>query len=197
MGAYSDSRLLTDAERDFAIRSVMQPVLDGMKADGTPYVGFLYAGLMLTPEGPSVLEFNVRMGDPETQPLMMRLESDWAEALMAAATGNLREEHLRWSPDPATCIVLASEGYPAFYETGRTITGIEDVTDAQVFHAGTRSSGPALLTAGGRVLGVTALGPDLRTSIDRAYAAVRRIHFEGMHYRTDIGKRGLKRYIET
>ena len=191
MGAYSDSRILTPQQRSRILETIVNPVVRA-----TRFTGFLYAGLMMTPAGPSVLEFNVRMGDPETQPLMMRLQSDWAEALMAAATGTLREDHLRWTPDPATCVVLASDGYPGSYETGRKIIGVDCVEDAQVFHAGTRSDGPDLLTAGGRVLGVTALGPDLATSIARAYAAAGRIHFQGMHYRKDIGRRGLKRYNE-
>jgi phosphoribosylamine--glycine ligase len=184
MGAYSDSRLLSPAQRSHVLETIVNPVV---RASG--YTGFLYAGLMMTPEGPSVLEFNVRMGDPETQPLMLRLESDWGEALLAAATRTLTPNHLVWSPEPATCVVLASEGYPGTYPTGRPITGIEHVTGATVFHAGTRRTQAGLLTAGGRVLGVTARGADIAQSIDHAYAAVRQIHFEGMHYRTDIGAR--------
>jgi phosphoribosylamine--glycine ligase len=192
MGAYSDSRILTPAERGQILETIVSPVVHATK-----FTGFLYAGLMMTANGPSVLEFNVRMGDPETQPLMMRLESDWGEALMAAARGSLREEHLRWSSESAACIVLASRGYPGDYPTGHTITGIEAVQDAQVFQAGTkRLSSGDLVTAGGRVLGVTACGVDLRTSIDRAYRAVEHVRFEGMHYRKDIGYRGLRRYNE-
>lgn len=191
MGAYSDAAILTAHQRSQILDTIVNPVVHATK-----FTGFLYAGLMLTPEGPSVLEFNVRMGDPETQPLMMRLRSDWGEALLAAATGTLREHHLAWTPDPATCVVLASNGYPGPYETGRPITGLDAVTGAQVFHAGTKSVGPDLLTAGGRVLGVTALGPDLSTSIRSAYDAIKHIHFEGMHYRKDIGRRGLQRYNE-
>jgi phosphoribosylamine--glycine ligase len=156
----------------------------------TNFTGFLYAGLMMTPDGPSVLEFNVRLGDPETQPLMMRLGSDWGEVLMDAANGALNYDHLDWSPDPATCVVMASGGYPGAFETGKKITGIDDVKDAVVFEAGVKNG----LTAGGRVLGVTASGADLKQSIDRAYAAVNKIHFDGMHYRHDIGARGLRRY---
>jgi phosphoribosylamine--glycine ligase len=149
---------------------------------------------MMTHDGPSVLEFNVRMGDPETQALMMRLESDWGEALMASARGSLHEHNLRWTSDAATCVVMASRGYPGEYATGEKITGIDGVANAQVFQAGTRYSGDDLVTAGGRVLGVTATGPDLASSVERAYDAVSRIHFEGMHYRKDIGFRGLERY---
>jgi phosphoribosylamine--glycine ligase len=135
------------------------------------------------------------MGDPETQPLMMRLESDWGEALMAAAQGTLRPEHLQWSPEPAACVVLASQGYPGEYATGLKITGIDEVNNAHVFQAGTKHSLDGdLITAGGRVLGVTARGANLKTALDNVYSAIGRIHFEGMHYRKDIGFRGLKRY---
>ncbi len=189
MGAYSDPGILTPEQRGQIMERVILPVVRA-----TNFTGFLYAGLMITSQGPSVLEFNVRMGDPETQPLMMRLECDWAEALMASATGTLRDNHLAWTPDAAACVVLASAGYPGSYRTGHRITGIGDVSDALVFHAGTKSVGSDIVTAGGRVLGVTARGSDLQTSLDRAYAAVSRIHFEGMHYRKDIGSRGLQRY---
>lgn len=190
MGAYSDSCILSDAERDRIMERIIEPVVRA-----TGYTGFLYAGLMMTADGPSVLEFNVRMGDPETQPLMMRLESDWGEVLMAAARGALDNDRLEWSPNPATCVVMASGGYPGTFETGKKITGIEDVRDAAVvFHAGTRRDGGDLVTAGGRVLGVTASGANLHASIDAAYAAVRKIHFDGMHYRKDIGEKGLRRY---
>ncbi|HVW83756.1 MAG TPA: phosphoribosylamine--glycine ligase [Bryobacteraceae bacterium] len=190
MGAYSDSRILNSSDRSRILETIINPVVRA-----TRFTGFLYAGLMMTAEGPSVLEFNVRMGDPETQPLMMRLESDWGEVLMAAARGSLTDQ-LQWTPEPATCVVLASGGYPGQFEPGRKITGIDKVRDAVVFHAGVALSGNDLVTAGGRVLGVTARGPNLQASIDRAYAAVRQIHFDGMHYRTDIGARGLKRYNE-
>jgi phosphoribosylamine--glycine ligase len=189
MGAYSDSSILGPGDRDRVIDTIIEPVVRA-----TGFTGFLYAGLMMTAGGPSVLEFNVRMGDPETQPLMMRLTSDWGEALMAAARGALRDDHLVWSPDPATCVVMASGGYPGEYKTGERITGIAEVKDAVVFHAGTKREGGDLVTCGGRVLGVTASGKDLRSSIDAAYAAVGRIHFKGMHYRRDIGSKGLRRY---
>ncbi len=149
---------------------------------------------MMTPNGPSVLEFNVRLGDPETQPLMMRLKSDWGEVLMAAARGSLDTDRLDWSPEPATCVVMASGGYPGTFPTGQKITGIESVSGAVVFQAGTAREGEDLVTAGGRVLGVTASGADLKASINAAYAAVEKIHFAGMHYRKDIGYRGLQRY---
>ena len=189
MGAYSDSRLLTNAQRQHIMDRIINPVVHA-----TNYTGFLYAGLMMTPEGPSVLEFNVRLGDPETQPLMMRLQSDWGEVLMSAARGALDCDQLEWTPDPATCIVMASGGYPGNFETDKEITGINAVQDAVVFEAATKHEGDRVLTNGGRVLGVTARGTDLKTSIDKAYRAVNQIHFEGMHYRQDIGAKGLRRY---
>jgi phosphoribosylamine---glycine ligase len=194
MGAYCDGRILSDFQKAMIMAQVMEPAIGQMRTEGNPFTGFLYAGLMMTPNGPSVLEFNVRLGDPETQPLMMRLESDWGEVLLAAAKGSLTCDHLEWSPEPATCVVMASGGYPGTFQTGHKITGIESVSDAVVFEAGTRHEGNDVLTAGGRVLGVTARGADLKTSIDRAYAAVSQIRFEGMHYRRDIGARGLRRY---
>ncbi len=189
MGAYSDSGILSPAMRELVMDTIIEPVIRA-----TAFTGFLYAGLMMTEAGPSVLEFNVRMGDPETQPLMMRLESDWGEALMAAARGSLTSGALKWSPDPATCVVMAAAGYPGTPQTGQRISGLDDVSDAVVFHAGTKRAGDDIVTAGGRVLGVTARGADLKDSIDRAYAAVERISFDGMQYRRDIGVKGLRRY---
>jgi phosphoribosylamine--glycine ligase len=189
MGAYSDSRLLKAAERGRIMDTIVDPVVAA-----TGYTGFLYAGLMMTEAGPSVLEFNVRMGDPETQPLMMRLESDWGEVLLAAARGSLGADHLSWSPEPATCVVLASGGYPGAYETGRPIAGLDRLHDAVVFHAGTKFENGRVVTSGGRVLGVTARGSDLAASIAGAYAACDQITFDGMHYRRDIGRKGLRRY---
>ncbi len=192
MGAYSDSRILSDSDRGRILDTIIEPVVRA-----TGYTGFLYAGLMMTANGPSVLEFNVRLGDPETQPLMMRLASDWGEVLMAAARGSLNADRLEWSPEPATCVVIASDGYPGAFKSGEKITGIEEAEGAEgaeVFHAGTKREGNDLVTAGGRVLGVTATGADLASSMKAAYAAVDKIHFGGMHYRKDIGNRGLRRY---
>jgi phosphoribosylamine---glycine ligase len=189
MGAYSDSKILSESARGKILDTIIEPVVRA-----TGYTGFLYAGLMLTADGPSVLEFNVRLGDPETQPLMMRLNSDWGEVLMAAARGSLNADRLEWSLEPATCVVMASGGYPGTFQTGEKISGLEGVEDAVVFQAGTKRVGGELLTAGGRVLGVTASGADLAASMNAAYAAVGRIHFAGMHYRKDIGNRGLQRY---
>jgi phosphoribosylamine--glycine ligase len=161
----------------------------------TRFTGFLYAGLMMTADGPKVLEFNVRLGDPETQPLMHRMSSDFAPALLAAAEGRLLRTKLEWRQGPSVCVVLASRGYPGAYETGKPISGIEEAeaAGATVFQAGTRSGGAGIETAGGRVLGVTASGADLRGAIAAAYRGVERIHFDGMHYRTDIGRKGLDR----
>jgi phosphoribosylamine---glycine ligase len=192
MGAYSDSLILSDADRGRILDTIIEPVVRA-----TGYTGFLYAGLMMTANGPSVLEFNVRLGDPETQPLMMRFAGDWGEALMSAARGSLDPSQFKWSPESATCVVIASGGYPGAFESGRKITGIESVESAVVFHAGTKREGDDLVTAGGRVLGVTAAGVDLASSMKAAYAAVEKIHFAGMHYRKDIGNRGLRRYNES
>jgi phosphoribosylamine---glycine ligase len=170
---------------------VIYPTVEAVR-----FTGFLYAGLMMTVDGPKVLEFNVRLGDPETQPLMHRMASDFVPALMAAAEGNLAHVKLEWRSGPSVCVVLASEGYPGAYPTGRAIRGMEaaEATGATVFHAGTRTGVDGLETAGGRVLGVTAGGADLAQAIQATYAGVREIHFEGMHYRRDIGSKGLGRY---
>lgn len=191
MGAYCDSRILTAAETDDVMRRVIQPTVDACK-----FTGFLYAGLMMTEQGPKVLEFNVRLGDPETQPLMHRMQSDFVPALMAAATGSLDTIHLAWRPGPSVCVVLAADGYPSVYESGHPITGLEEAesTGATVFQAGTRMGASGVETAGGRVLGVTSSGPDLRSAIDNAYDAVGHIKFAGMQFRRDIGHKGLRRY---
>src|SRR5262249_33512864 len=151
----------------------------------TRFTGFLYAGLMMTADGPKVLEFNVRLGDPETQPLMHRVKSDFVPALLASAEGRLAGTKLEWRPEPSVCVVLASEGYPGVYETGKAISGIEaaESAGATVFQAGTRMGVHGLETAGGRVLGVTASGDDLAAAIHATYSGVTQVRFEGMHYR--------------
>jgi phosphoribosylamine--glycine ligase len=149
---------------------------------------------MMTAQGPKVLEFNARLGDPETQVLMHRMESDFVQPLFAAAHGTLDETPLNWRADPSVCVVLASAGYPGAVRTGDRIGGLDANSAATVFHAGTKLAGDVLETSGGRVLGVTARGSTLGSAIDNTYAAVRKIHFEGMHYRTDIGQKGLKRW---
>ena len=196
MGAYSEDGIADAALRARIEKEIVEPTLRGLEADGRPYQGFLYFGLMLTSDGPKVLEFNCRMGDPECQPLVARLESDLAEVLEKVAAGNLGGTELRWSAGAALCVVLASGGYPGNYETGKAIAGIEEaekLKGVSVFHAGTKRAGGNLVTSGGRVLGVTARGADLRAASERAYAAVEKIRFEGMHYRRDIGRKALQK----
>ena len=191
MGAYCDSRILTEAQAKEVLDRVIRPTVER-----TGFTGFLYAGLMMTEAGPKVLEFNVRLGDPETQPLMHRMASDFVPVLMAAAEGRLEGMRLEWKPDPSVCVVMASGGYPGAFETGKPVHGIEEAeaAGATVFQAGTRMGPTGVETAGGRVLGVTASGNDLAAAIHRTYDAVRRIRFDGMHYRKDIGRKGLGRY---
>jgi phosphoribosylamine---glycine ligase len=203
MGAYSDSRLLSSADREFIVRTVMQPVLDGMRAEGSPFVGFLYAGLMMTTNGSQVLEFNVRLGDPETQALLHRLDCDFGALVHAAASGRQDPRLLRFREEPSICVVLAAHGYPGTVRTGDPISGLKDAasTGATVFHAGTRESKPGaqgekqgVETSGGRVLGVTHSGSTLQEAIANVYAACEKIHFDGMQIRRDIGRKGLKRW---
>jgi phosphoribosylamine---glycine ligase len=192
MGAFSDDLILDNGQREDILRRIVRPTLAGMEAEGAPYRGFLYCGLMLTAQGPKVLEYNVRLGDPETQPTLMRLRSDLIEHLMALHDRQLAGLEAHWSPSPSVCVVLASKGYPGKPEIGKEITGIEaaeSVGGVKIFHAGTAFHGGKLLSTGGRVMGVTAIGEDLPAAIDRAYAAVAKIQFEGMHYRRDIGAR--------
>ncbi|MCL5006264.1 MAG: phosphoribosylamine--glycine ligase [Acidobacteria bacterium] len=196
MGAYSEDTILSEGLREEILHRVVQPTLEGMAEEGTPYRGFLYCGIMLTSGGPKVLEYNVRLGDPETQPIMMRLRSDLVELLMASLEGQLGAVEARWSPNPSVCVVLTSKGYPGRSETGKAITGLEAAEargGVKIFHAATASQEGQLLTAGGRVLGVTAVAEDLDSAIEKAYGAIGKIHFEGMHYRRDIGAKGVRR----
>src|ERR1035441_7362470 len=190
MGAYCDLGILSEAHTRMVMERVINPTVEAMN-----FTGFLYAGLMMTADGPKVLEFNVRLGDPETQPLMHRMESDFVPALLAASEGKLAGHKLAWHAGPSVCVVLASAGYPGAYETGKEIRGLEmaEAKGATVFHAGTRTLHGRLETSGGRVLGVTASGADLPAAIAAAYEGVRHIEFEGMHYRRDIASKGLKR----
>lgn len=188
MGAYCDGRIVSAEDTQRIMDAIIEPAVHA-----TGFTGFLYAGLMMTADGPKVIEFNVRLGDPETQPLMHRLEGGFADALMRAATGNLKGTALRWKPEPSVCVVLAAHGYPGQVRTGDVITGIEGC-GAQVFHAGTKLGPNGLETSGGRVLGVTSSGQDLAAAIDNTYKAVSKIHFAGMHYRRDIAQKGLKRW---
>jgi phosphoribosylamine--glycine ligase len=195
MGAYTPTPVVTDAMLRAVERDVLVPIVDGLVRDGIKYRGVLYAGLMLTTNGPKVLEFNCRFGDPETQPLMMRLTSDLLEVMLAVADGTLDKVQLKWDPRPAVCVVATSKGYPGKYPTGLPITGIEDadaMRDVKVFHGGTRMEGNQLVTDGGRVLGVTALGDTIAQAQKRAYDAMQKIHFDGMHYRKDIAHQAIK-----
>jgi phosphoribosylamine--glycine ligase len=173
------------------LETVVRPTLAGMARDGAPYRGFLYCGLMLTSEGPKVLEFNCRMGDPECQAIVARMNFDLAEALDAVAENRLDRVKIGWRPGASVCVVLASGGYPGKYETGKPIEGLteaEGLADVAVFHAGTKASGSGYQTAGGRVLGVAATGADLGAAAAQAYRAAARIRFDGMFYRKDIGR---------
>lgn len=188
MGAYCDGRILTAKEAQVVMDTIVNPVIEA-----TQFTGFLYAGLMMTAAGPKVVEFNVRLGDPETQPLMHRMQGGFGDVLLSAASGNLAGSRFEWKPEPSVCVVLAAAGYPGTVRTGDRIEGIENC-GAIVFHAGTRMGPSGLETAGGRVLGVTASGPDLAGAVENTYAAVSKIHFAGMHHRHDIGQKGLKRW---
>jgi len=194
MGAYCDGRILDPFRQELVMAQVIRPAIAQMQSDGVPFTGFLYAGLMMTPQGPKVVEFNARLGDPETQVLMHRMASDFVEPLFASAHGALDETPLDWKADPSVCVVLAAAGYPGSVRTGDAITGLDQIRDATVFHAGTRIDNDVLVTSGGRVLGVTASGATLEAAIDNTYAELRKVHFDGMHYRTDIGRKGLKRW---
>jgi phosphoribosylamine--glycine ligase len=194
MGVYTMDSMLTAEMRQWVLEHIIQPTLDGMAAEGAPFVGVLYCGLMMTARGPMVLEFNARFGDPETQAILARLDSDLLDALEACVEGRLSDTELRWKPGASACVIASSAGYPGSYSTGLPITGLEAaaaIPGVQVFHSGTALSGEAVVTAGGRVLGVTASGPNLEEALTQAYAALAKINFEGMYYRKDIGHRAL------
>jgi phosphoribosylamine--glycine ligase len=196
MGAYSTAGILDDKMRDWLLTHVARPVVAGMRDEGMEFRGILYCGLMMTARGPMVLEFNCRFGDPETQPILMRLDSDLVDAMEASIDGRASDGDFKWSGDAAVCVVLASNGYPGTYEGGRKILGLEEaalVEGVKVFHAGTTRRDGGFYTAGGRVLGVTARGRELEIALRRAYEAVGKIGFEGMHYRKDIGARAVKK----
>ena len=190
MGAYSADELLPKSLRETIISTIVEPTLQGLASDGIPYHGFLYIGLMLTNNGPKVLEFNCRLGDPEAQAIIARMDFDLSEVLSDAAEGRLNPEKLRWTKGASACIVLASGGYPGEFEVGKRIEGLTSIrqqTGVTVFHAGTRRSHDSVLTSGGRVLGVTASADSLSAALASAYAGAAKIHFDGMHYRKDIG----------
>lgn len=195
MGAYSSSTLVDQEMQNWLMQHIARPVVEGMKAEDAEYRGILYCGLMMTARGPMVLEFNCRFGDPETQPILMRLESDLLSALEASIDGRVSDGDFRWSQDASVCVVMSSGGYPGVFEIGKKITGIEDaeqVEGVKVFHSGTSHHDNAYYTAGGRVLGVTARASQLSFAIQSVYEAVSKITFEGAHYRTDIGAKALK-----
>jgi phosphoribosylamine--glycine ligase len=194
MGTYSPTPFLTSAELFEAYTHILEPWLRGCAAEGLDYRGVIYPGVMLTAEGPKVLEFNARFGDPETQVYLPRLENDLVELLDACLAGTLGSMELKWKPATAVCVVMASAGYPGAYAKGKPISGLTDAAqlpDTKVFHAGTQRVNDAFITSGGRVLGVTAWAADLPRARAAAYAAVERIHFEGAHYRRDIAAKAL------
>lgn len=194
MGAYSPAPVVSEEIHQAILNKVIEPALEGMRSEGNAYTGFLYAGLMIDPAGePSVIEFNCRFGDPETQPIMSRLESDLATLIEAALEKRLAETEITFDTGTALTVVMASGGYPGAYEKGRKISGLDQVTGAKVFHAGTSLSGDDVLTSGGRVLGVTALGNSITEAQRLAYKAVSEISFDAAEYRTDIGYRAIAR----
>src|SRR3984957_3851440 len=196
MGAYSTPEIVDDKMRDWLVTHIAKPVVAGMKEEGAEFKGVLYCGLMMSARGPRVLEFNCVFGDRETQPILMRLESDLVEALEASIAGRVSEGDFKWSRESAACVVMASGGYPGTFEVGKKITGLEEVATpggGKCLHAGGRNGGEGYYTSGGRVLGVTARARDLETAVERAYAACGKIGFEGAHYRKDIAGRALKK----
>jgi phosphoribosylamine--glycine ligase len=195
MGVYSTDELLDHAMTEWIMHHIAEPTIRGMAEEGAPFAGVLYCGLMMTARGPQVLEFNARFGDPETQALLVRLDSDLLEALEACIDGKLDQTTMRWTPGASACVVTSSAGYPGSYKTGLPMIGLgaaAQIPGVQVFHSGTAQVGGQLVTAGGRVLGVTAAAGTLNEALARAYQAIAEIHFEGMYYRRDIGHRALK-----
>ena len=196
MGAYSTAAIIDDKMRDWLVNHIARPVVEGMKAEGAEYKGLLYCGLMLTVRGPMVLEFNCRFGDPETQPILMRLESDLVEALEASIEGRVSDGDFKWSSDASVCVVMSSGGYPGTFDAGKKISGVGEaakINGVRVFHAGTTKRDGAYYTSGGRVLGVSARAPELEIAVRRAYEACAKISFDGAHYRKDIAARALKK----
>lgn len=192
MGVYSSDDLLEHHMSDWILRHIAEPTIRGMAEEDVSFVGVLYCGLMMTARGPHVLEFNVRFGDPEAQAILVRLESDLVDALEACVEGRLCDTELRWAPGASACVIASSQGYPGAYKTGLPISGLDvasHVPGVQIFHSGTARANGQIVTAGGRVLGVTAAAPSLDQALGRAYDAIEDIHFEGMYYRRDIGHR--------
>lgn len=195
MGVYSTDSMLDPQMQEWIMHHIVQPTIDGMAAEDTPFVGVLYCGLMMTARGPMVLEYNARFGDPETQAILVRLESDLLDGIEACVEGRLSETEFRWRPGASACVVASSEGYPGSYTTGQRITGLEEaakIPGVEVFHAGTSFLDNHYLTNGGRVLAVTAAADSLANALELAYDGMSKIHFDGMYFRRDIGHRALK-----
>ncbi|MEK7238492.1 MAG: phosphoribosylamine--glycine ligase [Nitrospirota bacterium] len=198
MGAYSPAPIITASLEADIMKNIIKPVIKGLTKERINYRGIIYAGLMICDGKPYVLEFNCRFGDPETQPVLMRLNSDLFDALKAASEGKLKDIKLSWKNDASVCVVLTSKGYPGSYEKGKVIKGLDSLKnrdDLMVFHAGTSVYDKKFVTSGGRVLGVTALGKDIRSAKENAYQAIKKIHFDGMHYRKDIGDKAIRRNL--
>lgn len=196
MGAYSPAPVLTAELQEEIMETIVAPVMKGLKREQIKYRGVIYVGIMMNNGKPHVLEFNVRFGDPEAQPVLSRLDSDLFELLKATAEGRLNDVEVKWKDDVSICVVLSSDGYPGPYEKGKKITGLDSVRDKKdvvVFHAGTGLKNGDVVTTGGRVLGVTALGRDIKAAQDKAYSAIKEIGFEGMYYRKDIGDKAVKK----
>ncbi len=195
MGAYAPAPVITSELQERVMREILMPVIAGMKAEGRPYKGCLYAGLMITKKGPKVVEFNARFGDPETQVVLPLLKSDLVEIMLACVDGKLAETPVEWEEGAAVSVVMASGGYPGSYEKGKVITGIEaaEAGGALVFHAGTAEADGALVTSGGRVLNVVGVAGDIREALAKSYEGVEKIHFDGVHYRKDIAYRAIER----
>ncbi|RMD59520.1 MAG: phosphoribosylamine--glycine ligase, partial [Nitrospirae bacterium] len=190
MGAYSPTPIVTEELKDKIMNKIIYPTIRGLKREGIIYKGVLYAGLMISDGEPYVLEFNCRFGDPETQVVLPLLKSDLVDIMRATVEGRLRNVDINWHSGAALCVIMASKGYPKKYETGKVIHGLEDVKklkDVYVFHAGTKIENGNIVTSGGRVLGITALGDDIKDAKDKAYSAVSMISWDGLHYRKDIG----------
>ncbi len=194
MGAYSTDGIATPAMRQWLLRNIAQKTVDGMKSEGEPFKGILFCGIMMTPRGPMVLEFNTRFGDPETEAILLRLETDIVDLFNASIDGTANQLAIRMRPGASVCVIAASGGYPGKYVSGKPIHGLSDklAEDVVVFHSGTAIKDGQIVTAGGRVLAVSAAAPDLRTALDKAYAELAKISFEGMQYRRDIGHRALR-----
>jgi phosphoribosylamine--glycine ligase len=198
MGAYSPAPIITPELHEQVMNAIVYPTINAMRAEGRPFKGVLYVGLMMTKAGTKVLEFNCRFGDPETQVLLPRMASDLVPLLEACIDGTLDKVACEWKSEAATCVVMASGGYPGAYETGKVITGLERANALEgvfVFHAGTKARNGEIVTDGGRVLGVTALAGDIRSAIAQAYRGVAEIHFNQAHFRRDIGYRALQREV--